>query len=170
MAGNRNILVLYFSQSGNTREMARFVGEGARSVPGTDVKVLSIEEAKPEELLWADGTAMGAPTWEGLLPWQAKKWWDEAVPAAWGKMEGKVGCAFSSQGGWGGGGELACQSILTIMINFGMLVFGVPDYTGPKLTLHYGSVIAGKPSAEGEKESCRRLGRRLAETASRIGA
>ena len=162
------VLVLYFSKTGNTKVMAEFAAEGARSVAGTEVRLLPIENAKPEELLWADGVAMGSPTWEGLLSWQAKKWWDEAVAAAWGKMTGKVGCAFSSQGGWGGGAELTCQSILTIMINFGMLVFGVTDYTGHQMTLHYGSVSAGSPKSEGSQESCRRLGKRLAEIASVI--
>ena len=157
------ILVLYFSESGNTREMANLVAEGAKSVKGSDVRLLSIDKAKPEELLWADGVAMGAPTYEGLLSWQAKKWWDEAVKAAWGKVFGKIGCAFSSSGGWGGGAELTCQSIMTIMINFGFMVFGVPDYTGPQMTLHYGSIAAGKPANEPQRESCRRLGKRLSE-------
>ena len=31
--------------------------------------------------------------------------------------------------------ELACQSLLTVLINFGFLVFGVTDYVGdPNLT------------------------------------
>jgi hypothetical protein len=29
-----------------------------------------------------------------------------------------------SAGGWGGGMELACQSVLTLLVNFGFLVFG----------------------------------------------
>ena len=34
----------------------------------------------------------------------------------------------SASGGWGGGTELACQSLLTVLLNFGFLVFGVTDY------------------------------------------
>jgi NAD(P)H dehydrogenase (quinone) len=49
------------------------------------------------------------------------------------------------------------------MMNFGFLVFGVTDYTGKQFTAHYGSTQAGEPREEREKESCRRLGRRLAE-------
>ena len=45
-------------------------------------------------------------------------------------------------------------------MNFGFLVFGVTDYSGKKMTLHYGAVAAKEPR---EEETCRILGRRLAE-------
>jgi NAD(P)H dehydrogenase (quinone) len=81
----------------------------------------------------------------------------------WMKIDGKIGCAFSSAGGWGGGMELACQSVLTVLINFGFLVFGVTDYVSRDVTLHYGAVSAKAPSDEPAKAACRCLGRRLAE-------
>ncbi len=95
-----------------------------------------------------------------------KAWWDANTRHLWGKVDGKFGCAFSSQGGWGGGAELTCMSLLTILMNFGIMVFGLPDYTGTKYTLHYGSVCAGKPRQKKEKESCRRLGERLGQWAA----
>ena len=49
---------------------------------------------------------------------------------------------FSSSGGWGGGTELACQSLLTVLMNFGFLVFGVTDYAGKLTTAHYGAIAA----------------------------
>jgi NAD(P)H dehydrogenase (quinone) len=48
-------------------------------------------------------------------------------------------------------------------MNFGFLVFGVTDYSGKKMTLHYGAVAAKEPREEETKEACRILGRRLAE-------
>ena len=53
------------------------------------------------------------------------------------KVDGKIACAFSSSGGWGGGTEPACQSLLTVLLNFGFLVFGVTDYAG-QFSLHAG--------------------------------
>jgi len=38
----------------------------------------------------------------GLLSWKTKRFWDEAMGPHWMKVDGKVGCAFSSSGGWGG--------------------------------------------------------------------
>jgi len=53
------ILVLYDSQSGNTRKMAEQVAAGASSAPGTEVRCLQIDQAGPEDLLWCDGIALG---------------------------------------------------------------------------------------------------------------
>ena len=114
-------------------------------------------------MIWCEGIAVGSPTNMGVLSWQMKKFWDDLGDDLWGKIDGKIGCAFSSSGGWGGGSELACLSILTVMMNFGFLVFGLPDYVGPQLTLHYGAVVAGEPRREEELEACRRLGCRLAQ-------
>jgi len=81
----------------------------------------------------------------------------------WGTIDGKIGCAFSSSGGWGGGNEVACLSVLYMLINYGFLVFGLTDYVGKKFTLHYGAVVAGEPRTEEEREACMRLGERLAQ-------
>ncbi len=157
------ILVLYHTERGNTRLMADLVVEGAESVAGTEVRLRGIDEATADDLLWCDGVAVGSPTYVGTVSWQMKKFWDEMVSTLWPKIEGKIGCAFSSSGGLEGGGELTCLTILTMLMNYGMLTFGVPDYVGPGRTLHYGAVCAGRPRDEADREACRRLGRRLAE-------
>ena len=99
----------------------------------------------------------------GVLSWKMKRFWDETMGEHWMKMDGKIACAFSSAGGWGGGMEIACQSILTVLMNFGFLVFGVTDYVGKLTTLHYGAVTARDPRSEDSQEACRCLGQRLAE-------
>ena len=48
-------------------------------------------------------------------------------------------------------------------MNYGFLTFGVTDYVAPKFSPHYGSVIVGEPRDQRDQDSCRRLGRRLAE-------
>ena len=157
------ILVLFDSATGNTGKMAQLVGEGARRIDDTEVRVLSIDEAEAADVVWCDGIAVGSPTNMGLLSWKMKRFWDETMGEHWMKIDGKIGCAFSSAGGWGGGMEMACQSILTVLVNFGFLVFGVTDYVGRLTTLHYGAVTAREPRSEDAKEACRLLGQRLAE-------
>ncbi|MBN1247331.1 MAG: flavodoxin family protein [Anaerolineae bacterium] len=157
------ILVLFDSRSGNTAAMAQYVADGAAQVPDTEVRLLSVDDAAVDDALWADGIACGSPTYVGAASWRMKKYWDDISHPTWGQMDGKIGCAFSTSGGWGGGAELTCMSILIMMMNVGMLTFGVTDYTGHQFTLHYGAVTAGKPRAEAEIEAARRLGGRLAQ-------
>jgi NAD(P)H dehydrogenase (quinone) len=159
------VLVQYYSKSGNTKQMAELVAQGADKVDGIDVRLKTIEESSIEDILWADGIALGAPTHLGSVPWKVKKFWDE-IPDIWGKIDGKFGCAFSSAGGLGGGPELACMSLLTIMMNYGIMVFGVTDYVAKQRTLHYGAAIPGEPRTQAEKDICIRLGQRLAEFVS----
>lgn len=157
------ILVLYDSKTGHTAKMAELVAEGARAVSGTEVRLRSVDEATPDDVLWCDGIAVGSPTNMGVLSWKMKRFWDEPMCDHWMKLDGRIGCAFSSAGGWGGGMELACQSILTVLMNYGFLVFGVTDYSGKMMTLHYGAVAARAPREEGTQAACRLLGQRLAE-------
>lgn len=157
------ILVLYFSETENTRKVADLVGEGVAEVPGMELRLRSVAEASSDDVLWCDGIAVGAPVHMGSIPWQMKRFWDEEVQPYWGKIDGKIGCAFSTEGGWGGGAELNCQALMTVLMNYGFLVFGVTDYVAPQFTLHYGTTIAGEPRSEREQASPRRLGRRLAE-------
>jgi NAD(P)H dehydrogenase (quinone) len=157
------ILVLYDSKSGNVARMAELVAEGARLVPDTEVRVRSVDDAVAADVLWCDGLALGSPTNMGILSWKMKRFWDETMEPHWMKIDGKIGCAFSSAGGWGGGMELACQSLLTVLMNFGFLVFGVTDYAAKGMTLHYGAVCAKEPREEQTRLACRILGQRLAE-------
>jgi NAD(P)H dehydrogenase (quinone) len=158
-----NVLVLYDSKTGNTAKMADYVAQGAEEVEGTEVRLLSVDEASADDVFWCDGLAVGSPTYVGVVSWRMKRFWDEVVPKAWGKVDGKIACAFSSSGGWGGGAELTCLSLYILLMNFGFLVFGVPDYVGEAFTLHHGAVVAREPKREEEIAACRRLGKRLAQ-------
>lgn len=157
------ILVLYYSREGHTKMMAELVAEGAGSLPDTDVRLKNVAEAVAEDLEWCDGIAAGSPTHMGTIAWEMKRWWDEVAQPLWPRIEGKIGCAFSSSGGLAGGGELTCLALQIVLMNYGLLVFGIPDYVAPGQTLHYGAVCAGQPRNEGECEACRRVGRRLSE-------
>ena len=164
------ILVLYHSNSGNTRQMAELVAAGAGQLKNTEVQLKDISVADHTDLEWCDGLAVGSPTNYGSVSWQMKQWWDQQPIENWGKRDGKIGCVFSSGGAWGGGQEWTCMTLMSILINYGFLVFGLTDYTGVKFSAHYGAITAGAPNEKEEIEACRRLGLRLAEwTATLIG-
>jgi len=157
------ILIFFDTDTGHTQKMADHVAAGAAQVPGSEIRVRSIDTMTIEDFKWAEGLALGCPTHYGTVSWRMKKWWDDLSPQLWGTQDGKIGCAFSSSGAWGGGNELTCMTLMTMMINYGFLVFGVTDYVGKKFSPHYGSIQAGEPREPHEIESCKRLGRRLAE-------
>jgi NAD(P)H dehydrogenase (quinone) len=156
------LLVLYYSKTGNTARMAEHVAEGCREIPGMEVRLKSVDQASRDDVIWCDGVAAGSPTQLGTVAAEMKRFWEALLPD-WQKIDGKIGCAFSSQGGWGGGAELTCQAMLTVLMNYGFLVFGVTDYAATQFTAHYGATQAGKPREVREIGSCRRLGKRLAE-------
>jgi NAD(P)H dehydrogenase (quinone) len=111
--------------------------------------------------------AVGSPTNLGCVSWRMKRFWDEMSQAGyWPKLDGRVGCSFSSVGGSGGGAELVCMAMNAIMMNFGFSCFGVTDYVSFKTTLHYGAQVAKAPRDPLDQMACRRLGRRLAEFAA----
>lgn len=157
------ILVLFDSATGNVEKMAALVAEGAGVIPDTEVRLRKIDQATAEDVLWCDGLAVGTPTNMGILSWKMKRFWDDTMREHWLKVDGKIACAFSSAGGFGGGQELACMSLLTVLMNFGFLVFGVTDYAADSTTLHYGAITVKEPRSPEHQAACRKLGKRLAE-------
>ena len=161
-----NILVLYQSNSGRTHQMADLVEQGAKRIKGMNTRLKSIEEAIVDDVLWCDALAVGTPTNLGAMSWKMKKFWDDISHQLWGKIDGKIACAFSSASSYGGGSEMACLNVLAVLINYGFLVFGVTDHVADRFSPHYGAISAGPPDSEDEQEGCLRLGQRLAEWAA----
>ncbi|MCB1225637.1 MAG: flavodoxin family protein, partial [Verrucomicrobiales bacterium] len=161
------ILVLFDSDSGNTAKMAKLIAEGATQIADTEVRLRHVDEARADDIHWCDGLAVGSPTHMGILSWKMKRFWDVEMADHWMKVDGKIACAFSSSGSWGGGTEIACQSLLMVLMNFGFLVFGVTDYAAKLTAPHYGAVTVREPRSEDDAEACRLLGQRLAEWTAR---
>ena len=91
------ILVIYDSRTGNTEKMAFAVAEGARQISGVKVAAKKADQTNAEDLLSADGIIVGSPTYYGQMSAQLKALIDESVKIH-GKLEGKVGAAFTSSG------------------------------------------------------------------------
>ncbi len=153
------ILVVYYSKTGNTRKMAELVAEGVKE-EGLEVILKSTDEAKPEDFLQVDGIIAGSPTYFGLPAAEIKKLFDESVKY-FGKLEGKVGGAFTSSANIGGGNETTIMGIIQMMLIHGMVV------QGTTLSGHYGPVAVGSPESEVEKE-CKELGKRVANLVKKL--
>jgi NAD(P)H dehydrogenase (quinone) len=153
------ILVIYYSRSGNTQQMAHAVGEGVRA-EGLEAIVKPVSETRVEELLEADGFILGSPTYYGTLAWPIKQFIDESVKYH-GKLVGKVGGAFTSSGGAGGGNETTLLSMLQALLIHGMIIQGTSSGD------HYGPVSVKSPDDKA-LERCRALGGRVAKLAKAL--
>jgi len=147
-------LVIYYSRSGNTKEMAEKISEGLKA-ESVEVVLKDVNQTMPEDLLAADGIIIGSPTYYGSMAFQLKKLLDDSVKFH-GKLDGKVGAAFSTSANIAGGNETTILDILNAMLIHGMIIQGDPQGD------HYGPVSIGKPDSRVDKQ-CQRFGKRFAK-------
>lgn len=153
------VLVVYYSRSGNTEAMAKLVAEGVES-EGVEVECKKVADTTVDDLLTVDGVILGSPTYYGTMAAEIKKLLDDSVRYH-GKLDGKVGAAFSSAGGMGGGSETTVMDMLRALMIHGMIVQGDPKGD------HYGPVAVGKPDDRSSGE-CKRRGARVAQLVKRL--
>jgi len=153
------VLVLYYSASGNTEKMARLVEEGAKKA-GARTRLKSIPEATMDDLDAADAIVIGTPTYYGLPAADIIKFINLSVKRH-GRLDGKVGGAFSSAANIGGGNETAILAILQAMMVHGMVIQGLTRGD------HYGPVSIGAPDERAARQ-CRVYGERIANLAARL--
>lgn len=147
-------LVLYYSRSGNTKTMATIIAESMEQA-GLPTKCKSVADIKVKELADFDAIVVGSPTYYGRAAAPIAQLFDESV-SMHGKLDNKVGAAFTSSANIGGGNETTICEIINMLLVHGMIVQGDPQGD------HYGPVSIGKPD-ERVKSQCTRRGQRIAE-------
>ena len=152
-------IVIYYSRSGNTKEMAQIIA-GSMNEADLPTECKSIEDVKAEDLLNYDAIVVGSPTYYGHMAGPIKQLFDDTV-SFHGKLDGKIGAAFTSAANIGGGNETTIMGIIEAMLIAGCLVQGDPKGD------HYGPVSIGKPD-ERVKRQCARRGRRIAELTRKL--
>ncbi|MEW6171105.1 MAG: flavodoxin domain-containing protein [Candidatus Omnitrophota bacterium] len=153
------ILVIYYSRSGNTKKIAELITENLKK-ESLDVELKNITNIKAEDLLNYDGIIVGSPTYYGSMSSEIKKLFDDSVKFH-GKLDGKIGAAFSSSANIAGGNETTILDILNAMLIHGMIIQG--DWQGS----HYGPVSVNAPDQRVEKE-CARFAGRFAKLINKI--
>jgi len=194
------ILVLYYSRSGHTAQLARLIARGVEEVDGVRARLRQVppvapvtqtaqppvpEEGAPyvelRDLAECAGLILGSPTRFGNMAAPLKYFLDSTI-AEWasGTLVGKPCAVFTSTATMHGGQETTLISMLLPLLHHGMIALGIP-YTEPALNntrtggTPYGlSHVAGlngeNPVSEHERELARVLGRRVAELAKRLAA
>lgn len=200
MITDKEILVLYYSQHGATRQMAQLIARGVETVPGVRARVRTVpkisttcettEPAIPDsgapyaelhDLEECIALALGSPTRFGNMAAAMKYFWD-GTGGLWMKhaLVGKPAALFTSSSSMHGGQESTLLSMMLPLLHHGMLITGIP-YSEPELagtqsggTPYGASHVAGLSSdlaiSETEKKLCMALGRRLAQIALKLSS
>lgn len=126
-----NVLIAYHSDYGNTEKMAKAIASGIRAMnPDANAQLQKADQTSPGDLAAADVILFGTPVHMGSMAWQVKKLIDECA-GLWTEntLEGKVGGAFVTGGGFGGAGggaELTLTNLHSNFLEHGMIVVGFP--------------------------------------------
>ncbi len=152
-------LVVYYSRSGHTKRMAELIGEGLGR-EGVEADVRDVKDVPVETLIGYDAFVLGSPTYYGTMAAEIKRLLDDSVRFH-GKLDGRVGAAFSSSRQIAGGNETTILDILNALLIHGMVVQGDPQGD------HYGPVSINAPDERAEK-NCLRLGERVARLVKRL--
>jgi NAD(P)H dehydrogenase (quinone) len=145
----KKIAIIFDTKSGNTRKMAEFIARGVKE-SGVETDIINVKDADVKFLPEYDGIIIGSPVYFGQPTSAIKDFIDKSI-IHFKKLDGKVGGAFSSSGGIGGGNETAIRSMLDSLLIHGMIIKGYVNGG------HYGPVSIGAPDERVERE-CREYG------------
>jgi NAD(P)H dehydrogenase (quinone) len=192
---NPYILVLYYSRTGATAQLAQYIARGIESAPGLEARIRTVppvsttceavEKSVPDngapyatldDLRHCHGLALGSPTRFGNMAAPLKYFLDN-TSALWlaGDLVDKPACVFSSSASMHGGQETTLISMMLPLIHQGMIILGLP-YTQPALNntttggtpygvTHVAGVDNTNPLSQDEMSMARYAGERLGRIA-----
>ena len=192
------VLVLYYSRTGATAELARQVCRGVEAVAGAKARLRTVppvtaaseEPARPvpasgppyvslDDLREVQGLVLGSPTRFGNMAAPLKYYLD-GTAALWlsGALAGKPAGVFTSTQTLHGGQETTLVSMMLPLLHHGMLLVGLP-YTERALnettsggTPYGASHVSGANGTtaltDAEKTLAQALGRRVAQLAVQL--
>ncbi len=192
------VLVLYYSRTGATAQMAKEVARGIDQIQGIEARIRTVPAISPtieasedpipasgppyvtlDDLANCSGLALGSPTRFGNMAAPLKYFLD-STGSLWqsGALIGKPAGCFTSTASLHGGQETTLLSMMLPLLHHGMIIMGVPYsetslFTTTSGGTPYGpSHMAGAdsklPVTESEYLICRALGKRLAQTVLKL--
>ncbi len=192
------ILVLYYSRTGATVQLAQYIARGVERVTGIEARLRTVPPvsttcevvdspvpdsgapyATLDDLRQCAGLALGSPTRFGNMAAPLKYFLD-GTSALWlgGDLVDKPACVFSSSASMHGGQESTLISMMLPLLHHGMILLGLP-YTEPALNTtlsggtpygvtHVSGVSNDKPISQDEIIMARALGERLGRVALKL--
>jgi NAD(P)H dehydrogenase (quinone) len=197
-----HVLIAFYSRGGSTEALAKAIAEGAKS-EGAEVRLRRSADLMSPEIMkkapgwlensermvkeygipteadaeWADAIVFGTPTRFGLVSSELKAYID-SLGGLWfqGKLNGKVGSAFTSTSTLHGGNESTVISLYHPMAHLGLIIvpLGYADPALFKAGSPYGSSSVSwntnAPPTDDDLEVARFQGRRVAHVAKALKA
>lgn len=194
------ILILYYSQSGQVKAMAEQIARGVekhpqctariRTVPKVSTVCEAVEQPIPAsghlyasaaDLQECSGLIMGSSTRFGNMA-AALKYFIDGTSDNWlsGSLSGKPAAVFTSTGSMHGGQESTLLSMMLPLLHHGMVIAGVPyteaalmkTQTGgsPYGASHFAGAENKLAMSQDEIDLCQALGLRVADFAVRLAS
>lgn len=192
------ILVLYYSRTGQTAEMATQIARGVSRVTGIEARIRTVPGVSPDteaslpavpdtgapyankdDLANCAGLAIGSPTRFGNMAAPLKYFLD-STGDLWlnGALTGKPAGAFTSTGSLHGGQESTLLTMMVPLLHHGMVLCGVPYLENalnetssggtPYGPSHWAGTGEQQAVTEHEKTICQTFGERLARIAVKL--
>ena len=143
------VLVAYYSKTGNTKQVAEAIAEGAKSVKEVDVEIKNVADINAKEAVEADGFAFGSPAYFSMMSGPLLTLLTDFYFVR-EKLAGKPMVAFATGGG--------SQTKTTANIE------GILKAFNPKLILP--GLAIGNTISETDNQQAKQLGEKLAKTLS----
>jgi NAD(P)H dehydrogenase (quinone) len=195
---SKDVLVLYYSHYGATKQLAQFIARGINMVAGANARLRTVPKVStvceqtassiPEagapyvelhDLVECSGLALGSPVRFGNMAASMKYFWD-STSNEWlqGSLIGKPACVFTSSSSLHGGQEACLISMMLPLLHHGMCIIGLP-YSNPELVTtttggtpygvsHLAGVNSDREISAEEKALALSQGKYLAEMALKL--
>ncbi len=189
------ILVLYYSRTGSTAQLAQYIARGIERVEGMQARIRTVPPVSPtceavdqaipdegapyvqlDDLRYCSALALGSPTRFGNMAAPLKYFLDN-TSSLWlaGDLVDKPACVFSSSSSMHGGQESTLLSMMIPLFHHGMILLGLPytelalnnTLTGgtPYGVTHVAGIANNQELSADEITLAKNLGERLARVA-----
>ena len=139
------VLIVFHSQSGNTKAAADAVAQGAKDISGTEVVVKEALQATTKDLLSCDAIAVGTPDYFSYMAGGLKDFFDRTYYPTQKRVTDKPCGIFVTHGGGGRAVDSMkniCGSFKFKLISEPVLVKNAPDAEARAALMELGKILA----------------------------
>lgn len=168
MESSFTVLVLFDAKGRSIEAMAQAVAAGVDASGLAKSSLKTIDDATRDDLISADGLALGSPNWSGITG-SFKEWLDDQGDL-WEELAlaGRPGAAFTTGTGRHSGLETTLLQLMHWLLACGMVFVGLPWSDRMRVSgSYYGATAAGTVTDD-DLAQARELGLRLAEFTVRL--